>query len=61
MNQKGCSTGVEKMLTIETSEVSPVEQGAVKGGQGAVEERIGAVEWVSDGVSEQVHLQQRLD
>lgn len=49
------------MLTVEAGEVSPVEQGAVEGGQGDVEEQIGAVGWVSDGVGEQVHLQQGLD
>lgn len=49
------------LLTIEAGEVSPVKQGAVEGGQGDVEERIGAVGWVSDVVGEQVHLQQGLD
>lgn len=49
------------VLTIEAGEVSPVEQGAVEGGQGDVEERIGAVGRVSDVVGEQVHLQQGLD
>lgn len=39
-------------LTVETGEVSPVEQGAVEGGQGDVEERIGAIRWVSDAVGE---------
>lgn len=48
-------------LTIEAGEVSPVEQGAVEGGQGDVEEQIGAVGRVSDGVREQVHLQQGLE
>lgn len=48
-------------LTIEAGEVSPVEQGAVEGGQGDVEEQIGAIGWVSDGVCEQVHLQQGLE
>lgn len=48
-------------LTVEAGEVCPVEQGAVEGGQGAVEERIGAVGRVPDGVGEQVHLQQGLD
>lgn len=49
------------VLTIEAGEVSPVEKGAVEGGQGDVEERIGAVGRVSDVVGEQVHLQQGLD
>ena len=49
------------VLTVEAGEVSPFQQGAVEGGQGDVEEQIGAVGWVSDGVSEQVHLQQGLD
>lgn len=48
-------------LTVEAGEVPPVEQGAVEGGQGDVEERIGAVVRVPDGVGEQVHLQQGLD
>lgn len=48
-------------LTVEAGEVPPVKQGAVEGGQGDVEERIGAVGWVSDAVGEQVHLQQGLD
>lgn len=49
------------VLTIEAGEVSPVKQGAVEGGKGDVEEQIGAVGRVSDGVGEQVHLQQGLD
>lgn len=48
-------------LTIEASEVSPVEQRAVEGRQGDVEEQISAVGRVSDGVCEQVHLQQGFD
>lgn len=58
--RRGCRTKFPA-LTVEAGEVSPVEQGAVEGGQGGVEERIGAVGWVSDGVGEQVHLQQGLD
>ena len=49
------------MLTVEAGEVSPFQQRAVEGGQGDVEEQIGTVGWVSDGVGEQVHLQQGLD
>ncbi len=48
-------------LTVEAGEVSPVEQGAVEGRQGHIEEQISAVGRVSDGVGEQVHLQQCLD
>lgn len=47
-------------LTVEAGEVPPVEQRAVEGGHRAVEERVRAVGRVSDGVGEQVHLQQRL-
>lgn len=49
------------VLTVEACEVPPVEQGAVEGGQGAVEEQIAAVGRVPEGVCEQVHLQQGLD
>lgn len=49
------------MLTVEAGEVSPVKQGAVEGWQGDVEEGIGTVGRVTDGVGEQVHLQQGLD
>lgn len=49
------------VLTVEAGEVAPVEQRAVEGGQRAVEERVRAVGRVSDGVGEQVHLQQRLE
>lgn len=48
-------------LTVEAGEVSPVQQGAVEGGQRGVEERVGAIGRVSDGVGEQVHLQQGLE
>lgn len=48
-------------LTVEAGEVAPVEQRAVEGGQRAIEERVRAVGRVSDGVGEQVHLQQRLE
>lgn len=58
----------EDALTVETGEVSPLEQRAVEGRQGAVEGLQGAVEVdvssigrVSDGVCEQIHLQQGLD
>lgn len=47
--------------TIEAGEVAPVEQRTVEGGHGSVEERVGAVGRVPDGVGEQVHLQQGLD
>lgn len=50
----------KRTLTVESGEVPPVEQRAVKGGQRAVEEWVRAVGRVSDGVGEQVHLQQRL-
>lgn len=49
-----------RTLTVEAGEVPPVEQRAVEGGQRAVVERVSAVGRVSDGVGEQVHLQQRL-
>lgn len=48
-------------LTVKAGEVPPVEQRAVEGGQRSVEERVRAVGRVSDGVGEQVHLQQRLE
>lgn len=48
-------------LTVEAGEVPPVEQRAVEGGQRAVEKRVRAVGRVSDGVGEQVHLQQCLE
>ncbi len=58
--RRGCKSKFPA-LTVEAGEVSPVEQGAVEGWQGDVEEQIGAVGRVSDGVGEQVHLQQGLD
>lgn len=45
---------------MEVGEVSPLQQGGVEGGQRSVEERIRAVGWVVDSVSEEVHLQQSL-
>lgn len=67
MDRRRASRG-EDVLTVEAGEVSPVEQravegrqGAVEGRQGAIEEDVSAVGRVSDGVGEQVHLQQGLD
>lgn len=48
-------------LTVEAGEVSPIEHGAVEGGQGDIEEQVAAIGRVPDGVGEQVHLQQGLD
>jgi len=45
------------VLTIETSEVGPVQQGRVEGRDGGdVEEQVGSVGGVTDGVGEQIHL-----
>jgi len=40
------------VLTVEATEVSPVKQGAVEGGQRLVVELICAIGRVSDGVGE---------
>lgn len=48
-------------LTVGACQVSPVKQRAVKGSQRLVEEHVGAVGWATDGVGEQIHLQQGLD
>lgn len=46
---------------MEVGEVSPLQQGAVEGGQRSVEEGIRAVGRVIGSVGEEVHLQQSLD
>ncbi len=44
-------------LTVETSEVSPVQQRRVVRREGGdVEEQVGSVGGIADGIGEQIHL-----
>lgn len=47
-------------LTVEAGEVPPVEQGCIDWGQGGIEDGLCAIGRLTDGVSEQIHLQKGL-
>lgn len=47
--------------TVEARKVPPFEQGCVERGQRCIKEGLASIGGVSDGVSEQVHLQKGLE
>lgn len=54
-----CSEKLKRkiVLTIETGEVGPVQQRRVEGRDGGdVEEQVGSVGGITDGIGEEIHL-----